>query len=578
MEDAKEIIRERLAIEDVIGEYVELKRAGRNLKALSPFTTEKTPSFMVSPDKKIWHDFSSGKGGDIYSFIMEIEGVDFVTALKKLADKAGVELKTFSSAKSKKINQQKQQLAAANKLAVRYYQKALLGNRHALEYAIKQRRLNKETIQKFLIGYAPNSRRGLVDLLQKRGYTSTDLNQSGLTNRFGGDLFRQRLMIPFLDTGGQVIGFTGRGLNPKIEPKYLNTPSTLLYDKSNYLFGIFQAKMATRSQGSLVLVEGNMDVLTSHQAGVENVVATSGTALTEAHARLIRRFSDLVILAFDSDAAGERASERAILLLKQSGIDVKVVDLPDGFKDPDELIAKDPTAWPKVIATARPAFDWLFDLAKRDSGLDTAEGTRDLVERMLQLVAKTPSQVEQSAYLKQLADRLGFSVDLLKQQIKDWRQTKPKKVTNYQKQEPLSDSAEQDLLALALTSQELWQEVFVKNDDQSWQATFSQTTVQFIKEMNQLGEWRDLQQASTYAKVLLLRAEKNFLNLTKNQKQTEAQRLISRFKQKNREQHQQKLTEQLRQAELAGDEAAILKLATQLNRQIKEIKGGEKNP
>ena len=236
MNDAKEEIRDRLSIEDVIGEYVELKRAGRNFKALSPFSNEKTPSFMVSSDKGIWPDFSSGKGGDIFSFVMEMEGVDFKESLKILARKAGVELKLFNSANSQKIAKRKAREAEIYTLVTKYYQAILAKNPHALDYAKNQRKLTDVTIKEFAIGYAPNHKRALVDFLLKRGYKMAELVEAGLTNQYKSDLFRARLMIPLSDAMGQTIGFTGRGLDAEAVPKYLNTPSTLLYDKSRHVF------------------------------------------------------------------------------------------------------------------------------------------------------------------------------------------------------------------------------------------------------------------------------------------------------------------------------------------------------
>jgi DNA primase len=210
MQDAKEEIRSRLAIEDVIGEYVHLKRAGRNFKGLSPFNDEKTPSFFVSPDKSIWHDFSSNKGGDIFSFVMAVEGLDFRQALEHLARKAGVDLSMYQSSRSGELAKKKERLFTINELTTRYYQQSLVKNQHALDYVNRQRRLSKAIIGRFRIGYAPTDGKALTSFLIKRGYTKKDLVEVGLTNRFGGDLFRGRMMVPLMGSTGQVVGFTGR--------------------------------------------------------------------------------------------------------------------------------------------------------------------------------------------------------------------------------------------------------------------------------------------------------------------------------------------------------------------------------
>ena len=309
MQDAKEEIRARINIEDVIGEYVQLKRAGRNFKGLSPFTGEKTPSFYVSPDKNIWHDFSSNKGGDVFSFVMEVEGVDFRGAMDILAKKAGVDLSAYSSKGAQEIARRKRRLLEAHELATQYYQQSLVRNQHAVDYVFKKRGLSKEIVQNFRIGYAPSNGDALVSFLTKKGFTKQELSQAGLTNRFGGDLFRGRMTVPLMDSSGQVIGFTARIITDEPNaPKYLNTPQTLLYDKGRHVFGLSQAKEAIRQNDYAVIVEGNLDVVSSHQAGVRQVVATAGTAMTEHHLKALVRLSPHARLAFDGDAAGLAAT------------------------------------------------------------------------------------------------------------------------------------------------------------------------------------------------------------------------------------------------------------------------------
>ena len=279
MQDAKEEVRERLAIEDVIGEYVQLKRAGRNLKGLSPFTDERTPSFMVSPEKGIWHDFSSGRGGDIYSFIMLMEGMDFPQALEHLARKAGVDLGMFSKGDGRTAKR-RARAREALRLAAKFFQQTLLRTPEALEYVVKKRGLNRQTIADFSVGYAPDEGRALVAALEKRGFSRGELADAGLVNRFGGDLYRGRMTVALMDGSGEVVGFTGRIIRDEPNaPKYLNTPQTLLFDKSRHIFGLSQAKEAIRKSDVAVIVEGNLDVVSSHQAGVKNVVATAGTAM-----------------------------------------------------------------------------------------------------------------------------------------------------------------------------------------------------------------------------------------------------------------------------------------------------------
>ena len=338
MQDAKEEVRARLNIEDVIGEYVQLKRAGRNMKGLSPFTDERTPSFMVSPEKQIWHDFSSGKGGDVFSFVMLVEGMDFRQSLEHLARKAGVDLSLFSRGDGRTAKR-RARAAEALELAAKFFQQSLLRTPRALEYVVKKRGLTRQTIQDFMIGFAPDDGSSLVTALTKRGFSKQELADAGLTNRFGGDLYRGRMVVALMDATGSVVGFTGRIIQDETNaPKYLNTPQTLLFDKSRHIFGLSQAKESIRKSDEVVIVEGNLDVVSSHQAGVRQVVATAGTAITEQHLKALSRLASRIKLAFDSDEAGLNATERAIKLSQTIGVELEVVSLPEGSKDPDELI------------------------------------------------------------------------------------------------------------------------------------------------------------------------------------------------------------------------------------------------
>ena len=318
MNDAKEEIKSRLAVEDVVGQYVELKRAGRNLKGHSPWGVDKTPSFMVSPEKGIWHDFSANKGGDIFTFIMEVEGIGFKEAMEKLAHQAGVDLSKYRGGDSK-VSQKKARAKEALTLATKYYQACLVRNKSVCEYVFYKRNLNRATVAEFKIGYAPASGRALTAVLKKRGFTEQELDAAGLLNRFKTDMFRDRMTVPFMDTTGNIIGFTARIVGQG-EPKYLNTPETILFNKSKFIFGLFQAKESIRRNGYVVIVEGNMDVISSHQAGVKEAVATSGTAMTEQHLKALSKLTSDIRLAYDGDEAGVKAAERAIMMAGDLGI------------------------------------------------------------------------------------------------------------------------------------------------------------------------------------------------------------------------------------------------------------------
>lgn len=457
MQDAKEEVRSRLNIEDVIGEYVQLKRAGRNFKGLSPFSGERTPSFFVSPDKHIWHDFSSSKGGDIFSFIMEVEGLDFRQALELLARKAGVDLSLYQNSGSQELAKKKKRLLEANELAARYFQQSLIRNKHALTYVFEKRKLNKQVVQDFRIGYAPDSGDALVSLLRKNGFKPSELKDAGLTNRFGGDLFRGRMMVPLMDASGQVIGFTGRIIiDDPSAPKYLNTPQTLIYDKSRHVFGLSQAKDAIRKNDYAVVVEGNLDVVSSHQADVKAVVATAGTAMTESHLRALSRLSSNIRLSFDGDRAGLAATERAIPIAQTVGVELSIVTLPESAKDPDELIQQDPTLWQKAIDTAEPVVDWVIKQFAAREDLTTAAGKRQFTTAATAVIGALKDPVEQDHYLAKIAKMTDTTRDALTKKLAQntvaEEEKKPVKVQPVQSKNVDQRERNQDiLLAVALS-------------------------------------------------------------------------------------------------------------------------------
>ena len=413
MNDAKEEIKSRLAVEDVVGQYVELKRAGRDLKGHSPWGVDKTPSLMVSPEKGIWHDFSANKGGDIFSFIMEVEGVSFKEAIEKLAGQAGVELSKYRGGDAHMV-QKKARAKAALKLATRYYQACLVRNKPVCEYVFYKRNLNRPTVSEFKIGYAPASGKALLSVLKKHGFTEDELDNAGLLNRFKTDLFRNRMTVPFIDPSGDIIGFTARVLD-KSEPKYLNTPETILFNKSKYIFGLYQAKESIRRNGFVVIVEGNMDVISSHQAGVKEAVATSGTAMTEQHLKMLSHLTSDIRLAYDGDAAGIKATERAIMMAGDLGIDLTVISDYHGAKDPDELIQKDPKLWQEAVKNSVPAVDWLLKKYEENLNLSSAPDKRKYSDIALKLLDYVKDEVEKSSYEKKIAKKLDVSVEVLQE-------------------------------------------------------------------------------------------------------------------------------------------------------------------
>jgi DNA primase len=414
MDDVKEEIRARLPIEDVVGRYVQLKRAGKNLKGLSPWTNEKTPSFMVSPEKGIWHDYSANKGGDIFAFLMEVEGLGFREAMEKLAGWAGVEIKKYEGDGRRAAL--KKRASEANELACKFFQICLVKNPKIAEYVFYRRNLNKRTVEQFRVGYAPKGGRVLVDLLKRKGFADEELKEAGLVNRFGGDLFRERMTVPLMDAMGSVIGFTARIVDDKLKdaPKYLNTNETILYTKSRHIFGLSQAKEAIRKNGFAVVVEGNMDVISSHQAGVHEAVATGGTAMTENHLKELARRTNDIRLAYDGDKAGVAAAERAIMMAGGMGISLSIISDYDGAKDPDELIQRGPELWQRAVEQAVPAMDWLLGKYEERCDMKSARGKREFSDMAVTMLGFVKDPVEYEHYEQVVAGRLGVSVEALR--------------------------------------------------------------------------------------------------------------------------------------------------------------------
>jgi len=454
MQDAKEEIKSRLAIEDVISQYVELKRAGRTLKGRSPWGIDKTPSFMVSPEKGIWHDFSANKGGDVISFVMEVEGITFMEAMEKLAAQAGVDLEKYKTRGNKDVARRKTRAREALELATKYYQFCLSKSRRVAEYVFYKRNLNRGTVKEFRIGYAPADGKSLKTFLKSRGFSEAEMGDAGLLNRFGGDMFRGRMMVPFIE-GENVIGYTARVLD-KSEPKYLNTSDTILFNKSRFIFGLAQAKEAIRKNGFVVIVEGNMDVISSHQAGVKEAVATSGTAMTEQHLKILSRLTNDIRLAYDGDEAGVNATERAIGMAGELGINLTVISDYHGAKDPDELIQKDPQLWQAAVGTAKPAVDWLLDKYEEKVDMRSAFGKKEYSDVALKLLKSVKDKVERAHYEEVVARRLGVSREDLRGKQEDLTrklEEKPKRRLKKAKTEAKTDTLgrlESNLLAIGV--------------------------------------------------------------------------------------------------------------------------------
>ena len=581
--DAVSEVKAKLSIEDVVSEYVELKRSGRNLKGLSPFGSEKTPSFMVSPEKQIWHDFSSGKGGDMFTFIQEVEGLDFRQTLELLARKAGVDLEQFKTT-GMGNSKQKERLYELLELSTRFYQAQLKTNKEALSYLLKKREFTKETVLSFKFGYSPNNGQALYDFLTKKGFTPDEQKQAGMiTKRYNGwgDMFRGRVMIPLSDAQGRVVGFTARLLNDDPDaPKYINTPSTLLYDKGRQAYGLHLAKDSIRKKGFSVVVEGNLDVVASHQAGINNVVAAAGTALTENHLKELGRFAQDVRFAFDSDKAGISATERAIPLAQKVGVNVSIISIPDG-KDPDELVRKDPKLWHQAIEKKQYAVDWLIDKYEAQLDLNTGQGKREFTDVVLATVKKLQDKVEQDHYIGILAGIIGVSTEAMRAKMKESKTLAPVRLKNVKPSEKEDKKAierrktEQHIISLLFMQpgvrvelKHLVEDMFI-DDSAKFIYKFVASHPEFKGEQKLV---KELQSVADYVKITSLLFDELYRDLEITELRYEAARLQERLVGMYVKEQKNKLSEEMKTASEKQTRKLIEKDKA-LNQLLKESKG-----
>ena len=432
-------IKDKIDIVDFINEYVQLKPAGVNHKGLCPFHREKSPSFMVTRERQSWHCFGCNKGGDIFTFLQDIENMEFIEALRFLANRAGVPLEEYKIDIDKS---QKNRLKEINKEAARFFHNFLLkivASQKAREY-LHERGLTAETLEEWNIGFVSDQWDLLTQYLLKKGFAIDDLVASGLTiKREGADIrsgrgfydrFRGRIMFPLWDIYGDVVGFTGRVLveTENSGGKYVNTPQTVIFDKSRVVFGLNKAKQPIKSHNRIVVVEGQMDVIACHQAGMKYVIATSGTAFTEEQVLLLKRYSDNMYIAFDADAAGEAAARRGIDLAITAGMHVKIISLPEGAgKDPDECIKKNKQVWFDAVEGAKDVMEWYFEGAFRGKNLAEPRSRQQIAEILVKEILKIPYPIERDFWIHELASRLSVGIEVIREQVEVTKKNLQKK-------------------------------------------------------------------------------------------------------------------------------------------------------
>ena len=477
MNSSVQKIKERLSIEEVVSSYIKLEKAGANLKARCPFHNEKTPSFFVSVDRGTYYCFGCGASGDIFTFVEEFEGLDFRGALKLLADRAGVQLEVFSK-ENKEKESEKERLYKVMEEATLFFENNLKNNKEALDY-LKSRGLNEKSIKDFRIGFAILDWRKLYDYLKSKNFTDIEIEKAGLAKRPEDkskamyDRFRGRIMFPIADSSGRVIAFSGRiFIDDDKSAKYLNSPETPIFSKNAVLYGIDKAKDCIRKNNFSILVEGQMDLILSHQAGYHNTVATSGTALSDStvskenvvsNLGLIRRLSGNLVLAFDADKAGANATIRAGKIALSLGMDVKVVEMPEGV-DPADLISKSGAdAWKEAIKNSKHIIEFLLNKVLKNSGGDMRKAGREIKAVILPFVNALESSIEKMHFVKKISDLSGIPQSALQDDLKKIEQEqKYEKEEIKEAGETIETMHKKDYIERKLLGIVLWQKTLPK--------------------------------------------------------------------------------------------------------------------
>jgi len=448
-------VREKIDIVALISEYIPLKKMGRNFTTNCPFHNENSPSFVVSPERQIWHCFGCGKGGDAFSFLMEYENLEFIEALRILGKKAGIEIKSSGSSFS---SSKKEAIFALNKLASEYYNYVLTKHKvgeKALEYLLKERGLNEKLIKTFNIGFSPITGDGLSNyLINKKNFKPVDLVEAGLSFQKGSrtvDFFRGRIMFPLTDHRSNIVGFSGRSVaGDDFSPKYINTRDTLVYHKGSMFFGLDLAREAIKKEGFSIVVEGEFDVISAFKEGVANVIALKGTALTENQAQLLSRFAPKVALCLDQDSAGMNAMKRSLPVLEKRALQISIIDLKE--KDPDEAIRNNPVEFKKAVRDQVEVYDFLINKLTLENDTSSSNGKKNITDELLPLISSINNEIIKEHYLKKLSEKIDISYDAIVREVdKKETETEGKAFVKKQKLNRV-DVLEEYLLALILQS------------------------------------------------------------------------------------------------------------------------------
>jgi DNA primase len=573
-------IKGRLGIYEVVSQYVQLKKAGVNYKGLCPFHSEKSPSFVVSPEKQICHCFGCNKGGDIFTFIQEIEGVNFAEALQILADKAGVKISKQQLKQNAKYSSDKEQYYDIHKLAAQFYSDQLFcteDGKRVLAY-LKKRGVTEETVKEYQIGFSPDRFDFLYPKLLKEGYKKDVLVKSGLASQKEiaseeiYDKFRARLMIPIFDYLGRICGFGGRALKKEQAPKYLNSPDSVIYNKSQVLYGLFHGKQDVKEKDSVVFVEGYFDVLLPHQQGSKNVVATCGTALTAGQVRLIKRLTQKAVLCFDNDAAGFEATKRAYSVLNEQKMAVYVLDAIEG-KDPADYVAKEGGDFQALQKEAKDFSKYLVAKIFEGKDLDNLADRRNIFKDLAPFFNKM-NALEKDWLLKEISLRLNMAKKFVLEEFSKRKNNERQHASVKPAGQPdkVTYDLEDTFLAIVLAFPEVFswlldisfdKELFSKN-----KPIYNVLEAQYNAFAESFKSWNfdddSLAELRGEIKVLALFAQERYQNFSLENIKEELESFISKM-QKARQQDQIKnIRLNLRKAEEAGDKEKYQQLLTDL--------------
>lgn len=588
--DEIEEIKKRINIVEFIGSYVPLKKAGVNYKGLCPFHKEDTPSFMVSEEKNIWHCFGCGEGGDIFTFVEKMEGLEFYDALKFLAEKAGVKLKRQNI----KVGQEKVKLSDINEAAANFYHQVLLhpkAGKRALAY-LKKRGLTLQTIKNFQIGYAPNTWESTFKALSiKKHFKPEDIERAGLVIRSNNsrakssyyDRFRGRIMFPIRNVAATCVGFSGRLLEDDPEAaKYVNTPETPIFHKSEVIFGIDRARQTIRQKNFVIIVEGQMDVVSAHQAGFEFMVATSGTALTPQHIEFLKKYTENIAFCFDTDSAGTAAAKRAIDVANGAGVNAKLVILPKG-EDPDSLIKKDKKKFVEALKNAKNAMDFYFDKAFEGKTEITLDEKRKISSELLPQIKKIADPIIKGEYIKKLADRLNTSEDFLLEALTKIEDEKKFPESQAKSDESFQENLEERLLALMILFPKIAQKHRKSFSEDSILTSGYQDLYKKLKKLYNTKEGEKLidfkknlpAQFSKRLDLVILKIQDEMADLEKEEIWQEIGLLLNRIRSDKLENTKEDFAIKIKKAEAEGDREKVKKLIKEF--QTKIIDTGERN-